>query len=201
MLSMAKRQKALSIPALGHSYGEWKTVKKATYTSEGTEQRVCIHDSSHKETRTIPKVLRPAGLVKENGKWVYIENGKVIAKTGLVKRADGKGGWYYVERGVFCTNKSGITKRIDGKGGWYYVERGVFRTNRTGLTKRVDGKGGWYYVRKGKLDATKTGIVKRIDGKGGLYYVKKGVFQNKYTGTYTDSSTGRTYNIVKGVAR
>ena len=194
-------KKALSIPALGHSFGEWKTVKKPTYTVEGSEQRICKHDSSHKETRKLKKLPPVIGLVKNNGKWVYMENGKVIAKTGLTKRADGQGGWYYVEKGIYRTNKTGLTKRVDGKGGWFYVEKGVYKTNRTGLTKRVDGKGGWYYVRKGKLDATKTGVVKRIDGKGGLFYVRKGVFQNKFTGRIKDSSTGKTYNIVKGVVK
>ena len=165
------------------------------------------------------------GLVKENGKWIYMEKGQPVAKTGLAKRTDGKGGWFYVEKGELCTNKSGITKRIDGKGGWYYVEKGVhktktgltkridgkggwfyvekgvYKTNRIGLTKRVDGKNGWFYVRKGRLDTTKTGLVRRIDGKGGLFLVKKGVYQSKFTGTYKDSTTGRTYNIVKGVVK
>ena len=146
------------------------------------------------------------GLVKKNGKWVYVVNDKITAKTGITKRADGKGGWFfvekgklctnkagitkrvdgkagwfYVEKGKLCTNKAGITKRLDGKAGWFYVEKGVLQTKKSGLTKRIDGKGGWYYVKKGKLDTTKTGWVKRIDGKGGQFYVKNGVYQAKST--------------------
>lgn len=44
------------IPALGHDYGEWTVVKQATQDEEGAEQRVCSRDSSHVETRPIPKL-------------------------------------------------------------------------------------------------------------------------------------------------
>ena len=243
--SICGKTETRSIPKLGHEFSAWKITKEAAIGKPGTKERTCSR-CGKKE-----KVSISTGLVKDNGKWVYMENGKLSKKTGITKRADGKGGWYYVEKGVLCSNKAGITKRIDGKGGWYYVEKGSFRNNKigltkrvdgkggwfyvengvwqtrkagltkrvdgkggwfyvengvwqtrkAGLTKRVDGKGGWFYVRKGRLDATMTGVVKRIDGKGGLYYVRKGVFQSKYTGTFTDSRTGRTYNIVRGVVK
>ncbi|MBO6262933.1 MAG: hypothetical protein J6N93_01500 [Clostridia bacterium] len=41
------------VDALGHDWGEWKTVKPATCTESGTEQRVCSHDSTHVETREV----------------------------------------------------------------------------------------------------------------------------------------------------
>ncbi len=47
------------INKLGHDWGDWKTVKEATVDEEGTEERVCKRDSSHKESRAIPK-LTPA---------------------------------------------------------------------------------------------------------------------------------------------
>ena len=46
---------SLIIPAKGHDWGEWKTVKEATTNEEGQEKRVCKNDSSHEETRPIPK--------------------------------------------------------------------------------------------------------------------------------------------------
>ena len=39
---------------LGHDYGPWKTTKEATEFEEGEAQRVCKHDSSHVEKRSIP---------------------------------------------------------------------------------------------------------------------------------------------------
>ncbi|MBQ3899912.1 MAG: fibronectin type III domain-containing protein, partial [Lachnospiraceae bacterium] len=39
----------------GHKWGEWTVTKAATETEEGVETRVCKNDSSHKETRAIPK--------------------------------------------------------------------------------------------------------------------------------------------------
>ena len=46
---------SLIIPAKGHDWGDWKTVKEATTNEEGQEKRVCKNDSSHEETRPIPK--------------------------------------------------------------------------------------------------------------------------------------------------
>ena len=52
------------IAALGHDWGEWTTVKEATEDEEGLEERVCKRDSSHKETRAIPKLNHTHNLVK-----------------------------------------------------------------------------------------------------------------------------------------
>ena len=40
--------------ALGHSFGDWKTVKSPTNSSEGSKERVCS-TCGHKETQSIPK--------------------------------------------------------------------------------------------------------------------------------------------------
>ena len=40
--------------ALGHDYGEWKTIKAATYTEPGQAERVCRRNVSHKEYRQLP---------------------------------------------------------------------------------------------------------------------------------------------------
>ncbi len=44
------------INALGHSWGEWTTTKKATYTEEGEETRYCKNDESHSETKSVDKL-------------------------------------------------------------------------------------------------------------------------------------------------
>ena len=41
------------ISALGHDWSDWETVTEATCTEAGEEERVCRHDSNHKETRTV----------------------------------------------------------------------------------------------------------------------------------------------------
>ena len=47
---------------LGHDYGdEWTVTKEATCDHAGEEQRVCIHDNSHVETREIAKLDHTAG--------------------------------------------------------------------------------------------------------------------------------------------
>lgn len=47
--------KNIVIPAMGHEWGEWETVKEATVDSEGLERRVCKHNPEHVEERNIPK--------------------------------------------------------------------------------------------------------------------------------------------------
>ena len=47
------------VPATGHNWGEWQVTKKPTADSEGEEKRVCKNDSSHVETRSIPKLNAP----------------------------------------------------------------------------------------------------------------------------------------------
>lgn len=56
------------LPALGHDFGEWFVSKEATTEEYGEEKRICLHDDTHIETRTLPK--RIAQLVepdKEGG--------------------------------------------------------------------------------------------------------------------------------------
>jgi uncharacterized repeat protein (TIGR02543 family) len=45
--------------ALGHDWHDWVETLAPTYTAEGTETRICGRDSSHVETRPIPKLDRP----------------------------------------------------------------------------------------------------------------------------------------------
>ena len=54
----------LTVPALGHAWGEWEEVSAATCTEKGEEKRVCKHDDSHVETREIPAKGHTPGDVK-----------------------------------------------------------------------------------------------------------------------------------------
>lgn len=73
------------LPALGHDYGEWKTVKEATYTEEGLEEQICSHDPSHKQTRSIPKRKIPFSLVElQLSDTVYVYDGKEKKPTVTV---------------------------------------------------------------------------------------------------------------------
>ena len=54
-LTAVMTDKDTVIPATGHEWGEWETVKEATVDSEGLEKRVCKHDSQHVEERKTPK--------------------------------------------------------------------------------------------------------------------------------------------------
>ena len=43
-----------AIFALGHDWGKWETIKTPTETEDGEEQRICLHDPAHVQTRAIP---------------------------------------------------------------------------------------------------------------------------------------------------
>ena len=45
----------MTIPARGHAYGAWTTVRKASCSQEGWEEYVCANDAGHKEGRPIGK--------------------------------------------------------------------------------------------------------------------------------------------------
>lgn len=50
----------LTLPALGHDWGEWKNVKEPTATDSGTQERVCQREGcGEKETRTLPPLDAP----------------------------------------------------------------------------------------------------------------------------------------------
>lgn len=52
--------KAHETKAYGHTYGAWKTVKKATMKTAGKEERMCTI-CKHKETQALPKLLDYSG--------------------------------------------------------------------------------------------------------------------------------------------
>ena len=47
-------RRSVSIPALGHDWGDWTVTKEATETQEGEERRVCSRDGNHIEKRIVP---------------------------------------------------------------------------------------------------------------------------------------------------
>ena len=46
-------RETVTVPAIGHAWGEWTQTKAPTCTEAGKEQRVCANDPSHVETREV----------------------------------------------------------------------------------------------------------------------------------------------------
>jgi ribosomal protein S19 len=46
----------ITLPAIGHKYGSWIIVNTPTETEAGSVKRICANDSSHVETKDIPKL-------------------------------------------------------------------------------------------------------------------------------------------------
>ena len=73
------------IPALGHDYGNWIITKEATYTEEGIEEQICSRDSSHTQTRSIPKLKVPLSACEiQLSDTVYVYDGKEKKPTVTV---------------------------------------------------------------------------------------------------------------------
>ena len=53
--------------AIGHDWNDWVTVKEATVAETGMAERVCKNDSSHKETKELPKIQNEAGFAGGSG--------------------------------------------------------------------------------------------------------------------------------------
>lgn len=51
-------------PATGHNWGAWTTTTPATETADGVETRTCTKDTTHIETRPIPKLSHTHTLTK-----------------------------------------------------------------------------------------------------------------------------------------
>lgn len=64
-------------PTTEHSWGEWTVATPATCTTEGTEQRICLNDSTHIETRQI----NATGHLDKNGDGACDTCGKEVSKN------------------------------------------------------------------------------------------------------------------------
>ena len=60
-------RETVTVPALGHDWGEWTETKAPSCTEPGEETRTCKRDGTHKETREIPPTGHtPGEAVREN---------------------------------------------------------------------------------------------------------------------------------------
>jgi glucan-binding YG repeat protein len=131
-------------------------------------------------------------LVKINGKWYYIKDGKFASNETTLVKYSGK--WYYVKKGIKDTE----TTLVKYNGKWYYVEKGLKSTK----TTLVKYNGTWYYVKSG-VKSTDTTLVKYNDS---WYYVEKGVKKTatklvKYNGSYYYVKNGKWDSSTKGIIK
>ena len=78
----------VTIPAKNHAFGEWEIATAPTLTGEGTLQKVCANDPTHKETHTLPAlnktdyeykvVTAPLCEAKGSAKYIYSFEGKTF---------------------------------------------------------------------------------------------------------------------------
>lgn len=130
------------------------------------------------------KHVKATTLVKYNGVWFYVKNGKWSNKaTTLVKYKDQ---WFYVKNGKWANKATTLVKYKDK---WFYVKNGKWNTKDTTLVKYQSK---WFYVKGGKW-AKDTAIV---NYSGKKFYVKGGIAQLDFTGRV--KIDGKTYYVKNG---
>ena len=125
--------------------------------------------------------------------WVYKVNGKI--QTDYSGVAQGKDGWYKIEKGYVDWSFSGLS---NNQNGWWYIKGGQVDFNYTGIADNAAGrwcvKGGqvdfdytgimndavsWWKFTNGKIDTSYTGI---SNNQNGWWRVKDGQVDFTYNG-------------------
>ncbi len=99
------------IPALGHDWGAWTVTKAPTATEDGEETRVCSHDSSHTETRTIPATGYVLTITTQPTDYT----GAVNSVATFEVHAEGTGlsyQWQYSDNNGGTWKKSSVTNAL-----------------------------------------------------------------------------------------
>ena len=138
------------------------------------------------------KLVNDTTLVKYNGKYLYVRNGVYTKDTTLVKY---NGKYHYVKNGVY-TKGTTLVKYNDS---YYYVKDGVL--NYSDTLVKYNGK--YFHVKNGKY--VKDTTLTKYNGK--YFYVKNGTYTKATTlakyngkyfyvknGTYTKATTLAKYN-------
>lgn len=73
-----------AVQALGHNWGEWVTVKEATEEETGLEERTCLRDETHEETRIVDKVKKEISRCVVTGIANKTYNGKELLQSSIV---------------------------------------------------------------------------------------------------------------------
>ncbi len=122
-------------------------------------------------------------LVKVNGKWFYIEEGRWNKEFTDLHKLNGK--WFYVKNGRW----SPINDLVKYKGKWFFVRGGKWFSSDNTLFKK---NGKWFSIQWGKW--SKSTCI--ITYKGSKFYCKGGFAQLGFTGKAKVGS--KTYTVVKG---
>ena len=152
------------------------------------------------------QIYYPAGLIKKDGKLVFVEFGEIATYKTTLAKYDVDGIWYYVQEGEV---KPGANTLVKYNGVWFYVENSMINWNYTGLFKYggkwfyikngevqfgantlYKYKGVWFYINKGEIDWNFTGI---FYYEGLNFYIRKGELTWGFDGTITYN--GKNYTI------
>lgn len=95
------------------------------------------------------------GLYHEGSDWNYYKNGRVSTDTTLVKY---NGSWWYVKNGKIDFSARTLCKY---NGTWWFIENGRIQWNGESI---VQYGGTWYYVKNGQVDWNSGETLCRYDG-------------------------------------
>ena len=103
-------------------------------------------------------------LVKYNGSWWYVNNGKVdFSARTLIKY---NGTWFFVENGKVNFSARTVVKY---NGTWFFVEHGKVNFSARTVVKY---NGSWWYIKNGKIDFSASDTLVKYNGS--WWYIKNG---------------------------
>ena len=117
------------IPCSGHEWGEWETVREATTIIKGMEQRFCLRDESHKETRVIdytgPDYRLKADKTKLNFEFNYGDT--EIEPQAVTYRSIGRNTVYNLVEvsaviEIYDSNNNRISRQVDANIGQLAID-------------------------------------------------------------------------------
>ena len=111
------KQSATVVAATGHKWGTWTVTKQATTTETGMERRVCANDSSHVETRSIPKKSATITYTVSRGANASWTKGSNIPLPFTVTRSENDTTTYSHFRSISVDNQTLVTTNYTVRSG------------------------------------------------------------------------------------
>ena len=120
-------------------------------------------------------------LVKYNGSWWYVNNGKVDFSARTVVKYNGS--WWYVENGKVDFSANTVAKY---NGSWWYIKNGKIDFSASNTLVKYNGS--WWYIKNGRIDFSSRTLCKY---NGSWWFVEGGRVNfnaetvcEKYTGNH-----------------
>ena len=139
-----------------------------TFADETPLKNGLYHEDSSWNYYLDGKIDNTKTLVKYNGSWWFVHDGKIDFKNNTLVKYNGS--WWHVHNGRVDFNSNTLVKY---NGSWWFVENGRVNFNKTTLIKY---NGYWFYVHDGMVDFSAHTLCKY---NGTWWFINNGIVDFK----------------------